>query len=777
MRHLPPSAASSALLSLILAVGGGEVHGAGEPVNPAQEVRIAPPSGQSLVPRPWRRSVFLAPQAVSALAISDDGRSIAVATMAFRHDKNFWSMTAEDGKVAFGRYLETWAPSQVTVLPEAKGFAVGLTYGPETVIASPIALFRGETDKVLYAYDRPQLGGRGWLRYGGGDWRTGWAASIPGDLFTRASDSIFASAAPDRNHAPGPAWKYEGGNWLPINLTRPFRMAASADGKVVAFGYAIHDFRGLDPQFVKRFDPASPGMVTVRSVQGAEHVFAKDLWSAGPAVAAPVAQKPPEPTAEFAGLAQDFHMSPLGLVPFRVPASLTVNADGSRVAVIEYGGHVRVGQPHILPTWSPLDPVSLLPRQRGALRVFAAPGTELVAAELPREGLFGVHVDPAAAVVWCAPMSWFARGLAGCPWLPADEDACTVFVYDLARKRWEAWWRFPDAVSDFAVHPDGSRALVSCWDGWLYLVGRDGGLQAKFHVGSPARLRFSADGRFAVAGTQDGVVQKIDREGEVIWRTKLPVAAPPTPIRDSRPVFPEVPVYSVGRLGPEHAYVGDIWLIKAPEGAILVDAGGTSATPATRRLIEAAGIDLEDVRYVLLSHSHGDHAGSAYLWRAYGAKVVAPASAALAVTWLMPTWSSYNLWVPCPIDVPLRLERAGDEVDVTLCGLTIQATFAPGHSPDSVIYSMELAGRRVIFTGDIAFDDRRPESPLGSNILHRCWGDAGLATAVVRVIEEKVLPRNPEFCFTGHSSHRDAAAVWGRILQASREALQAAGQK
>ena len=66
-------------------------------------------------------------------------------------------------------------------------------------------------------------------------------------------------------------------------------------------------------------------------------------------------------------------MSPLALVPFRMPASLAVNADGSRVAVTEYGGHVRVGQPQILPNWSPLDPVSFLPRQRGALRRLLGP--------------------------------------------------------------------------------------------------------------------------------------------------------------------------------------------------------------------------------------------------------------------------------------------------------------------------------------------------------------------------------------------------------------------
>ncbi len=180
------------------------MDGAGESVNPAQEVRIASPLERSLVPRPWRQGIFLAPQSVSALDISDDRHSIAVATMSFRHDNNFWSMTAEDGQVAWGRYLETLAPSRVTVLPEAKGFAVGLTYGPETVIASPVALFRGDNDKVLYAYDRPQLGGRGWLRYGGGDWRTGWPASVPGDTVHACKSLDLHSCESGPESRPGP---------------------------------------------------------------------------------------------------------------------------------------------------------------------------------------------------------------------------------------------------------------------------------------------------------------------------------------------------------------------------------------------------------------------------------------------------------------------------------------------------------------------------------------------------------------------------------------------
>jgi glyoxylase-like metal-dependent hydrolase (beta-lactamase superfamily II) len=277
---------------------------------------------------------------------------------------------------------------------------------------------------------------------------------------------------------------------------------------------------------------------------------------------------------------------------------------------------------------------------------------------------------------------------------------------------------------------------------------------------------------FAIAGTHEGAVVRLDVTGNEVWRKQLPATEAPPPGKGFGPVFKDVPVYSVGRTGPEHAYVGDIWLIKTTEGGILVDTGGVSALAATRERIRAAGIQPKDIRYVLLSHSHGDHAGAAYLWRAQGAKVVAPASGAFAVTGMMPTWSDYNLWVPCPIDQPLPLRRPGDEAEFTLCGVKIKAIFAPGHSPDAVVYAMELNGRRVIFTGDIAFDDRRAGMPLGSNILHRSWGDHENAARVMKIIREQILPLQPEFSFSGHSSHANAVAAWERILEASHAALQ-----
>ena len=763
-RHL--DAILTVLCPLVVAAAG--LRGVAWPAEPPPPIPIGSSPERSCVPAPLHQGTVLPPQSVSALDVSDDGRFVAVGTMACRHDRNFWLMSAETGAAAWGRYVETWAPAQVRALADGQGFAVGLTYGPVTSVGSTVGLFRNENDPIAYAYDWPLVGGRGWLRYGGGDRLTGWPASVPADLFTRAGKPLFASA--DANNSRS-VFQYDGGTPRSLNVNRPFRMAASADGKVLAFGYAVHDFRGIEPKLTRRFFDAAPrGMVTVRSAVGAAP--GKDLWVVEPAAGAAPAPRPPEPSDDFPALAEDFNLKPLALVPFRVPMSVAINGDGATVAVAEYGGHARVGRERILPNWSPRDPIAFCPRQRGLLRLFAAPGQELVNVALPADGLFDVHLDRPGTAVWCVPASWFARGLAGCPWLPADEAAHTVFVYDVAKKSWKAPWRFPDAVSDLAVRPDGQGALASCWDGGLYLLDRDGGLTARLRVGGPARVRWSADGAFAVAGTREGVVVRVNADGAEVWRKELPAAPAAAPRPGFGPVFQDVPVYAVGRTGPEHAYVGDAWLIKTAAGGILVDTGGVSAQAATRERIRAAGLDPKDIRYVLLSHSHGDHAGAAYLWRAAGAKVVAPASAAFAVTGVMPTWSDYNLWVPCPIDEPLPLKRAGDEAEVTLCGVKVKAIFAPGHSPDSVVYAMELNGRRVIFTGDIAFDDRRREMPLGSNILHRCWGDRENAARVIRVIETQVLPLEPEFGFTGHAAYPDAAAAWGRILAASRAALQ-----
>lgn len=632
---------------------------------------------------------------------------------------------------------------------------MGLAYARFTMPNPTLAFFEGEHDLPEYASDADwELA---WMRYGSGDWRTGWMASLLGDMLAAGSPRLFTvkllADGGKSHHAI--QWRGE----VAVNQ-RPWRMVAC--GKQVICGFLSADNWTTQVRGEAGLGSAGFVLAVVDGASGAVR------WKKPPLEWVPPPPLPPEPSDEFRPLADDFHLRPFAMVPFRAAMSVAAGGVSGRVACIEYGGYARIGQKQIHPHWSPRHPVWLCPPQQGWLRVFGEHGEEVACAMLPQPGLFEEQLSGRGDVAWCGPMSWFARGLAGCPWLPADPEAVQILRFDLRAGRWVSSWRFADTVADFAVHPSGESVLVSCWDGWLYLVGCDGRVIRGMEVGGPGRVRCSADGRFAVIGTQEGGVCRVDEQGRLMWRTRLPVRSPKPLKAPLAPAVAGVPVYRVGRVGPEHAYVGDIWLIKAPQGAILVDAAGTSAIADTWQRIQAAGIDPRSIRYLLLSHTHGDHLGAAYLWRSLGLKVVAPAPAALPATWMVPTLSHYGIWVPCVIDMALPLARPGDTTRFVLDGLDFEAILAPGHSVDTAVYVLELAGKRVILTGDIAFRGR-------NHILDRCWGDVPKARAVIQILRERVLPLRPEVFVGGHDARDNAARYWEEILRVSEEAVARAG--
>jgi glyoxylase-like metal-dependent hydrolase (beta-lactamase superfamily II) len=716
-----------------------------------RSVPIGEPVPRSIVPLATAQGRFLAPQAICCVDVSADGKFITVSTMSFGDEANVWQFSP-DGTLLANRRFPPWAPMQAATLPGGKALAVGLAYS--RVTSPDPTVWLGGADELLSASrneDRAEAdspdGQFARLRPGDGDWRTGWFASHLGELFLRGPNWIFKppdgflDAEGQRRQL-----RFENRNLLPTD--RALRMAASSDGRCAGFGWL-------------GFTRSLPGLPTHNDLLSVWQVNPNQrLWSVRPTAESPPTL--PNPVADFPESAKIFRLAPDALVPGYAAAALALNHDGSRVAVLEYAvwGWMRSGA--AIGNWDPpIHVLNFLPKQRGRLRVFDGAGLELFRETLPEEGLFEIGFGRDPDELWCWPTSWFARGMAGAVWLPVNTPARTVYHFALGSHTAEALV-FPDAVSDCAVSSERGAALVSCWDGRLYLLpGAEAGWQP-LKIEGTARLAWSRDGAFAVAGTETGQLLRVGQDGKVAWSKSIPVAEIKPLPEPPAEVVAGLPIFQGGRVpGGEHAYVGDIWVIKAGRNAVMVDAGGTSGFSVTQARLRALGIG--HVTHVLHTHSHGDHCGGAYLWRTLGAKIVGPKPAAFALTWLMPMLTDYGIYPPRPLDIPLPLEAPGDETDFELSGVKFHALFVPGHSFDHTVYTTELSGKRVAFTGDLGFENQ--------DILHRCWGDADKARVVLRVIHDRLLPWRPDVVFTGHGVRTNGTGFVAELIRHTDDSL------
>ena len=74
-------------------------------------------------------------------------------------------------------------------------------------------------------------------------------------------------------------------------------------------------------------------------------------------------------------------------------------------------------------------------------------------------------------------------------------------------------------------------------------------------------------------------------------------------------------------------------LITSPQGHVLIDGGLPQSAPIIRANVESLGFHMRDVKLILNSHAHYDHAGGiAELQRASGARVLASAWSAKAMS-------------------------------------------------------------------------------------------------------------------------------------------------
>jgi glyoxylase-like metal-dependent hydrolase (beta-lactamase superfamily II) len=190
------------------------------------------------------------------------------------------------------------------------------------------------------------------------------------------------------------------------------------------------------------------------------------------------------------------------------------------------------------------------------------------------------------------------------------------------------------------------------------------------------------------------------------------------PMRE--PVVPGVHEIQLQRV-KAHAIIED-------DGVTLIDTGYAGSLPRLERGLEDLGLSVRDVRRVICTHGHPDHAGSARALADVGIDVhIHPADAAnlevgVADAVRRPSRGRIFAAMTPPLDRFIPLEDG--EVLPVLGGLEVIHT--PGHTPGSVCLFSERDG--TLFVGD-ALQRRFGRVSYASNLYS---DDAPMARASVQ---------------------------------------------
>jgi hydroxyacylglutathione hydrolase len=164
----------------------------------------------------------------------------------------------------------------------------------------------------------------------------------------------------------------------------------------------------------------------------------------------------------------------------------------------------------------------------------------------------------------------------------------------------------------------------------------------------------------------------------------------------------------VGISGPWDCHV---YLVKGPEGLVLIDAGGGGSGEIIAKNIEREGFKLKDVCALLITHNHFDHScGAAELKQITGCSVYishlskellergTEQEVGLDLAKQLGIYPNEFIYRNCNVDYAVR---DGDLIKVG--GLRFQAIAVEGHSQDSICYLLEISGKRNLFAGDVLF--------------------------------------------------------------------------
>lgn len=178
------------------------------------------------------------------------------------------------------------------------------------------------------------------------------------------------------------------------------------------------------------------------------------------------------------------------------------------------------------------------------------------------------------------------------------------------------------------------------------------------------------------------------------------------------------------------------YVIGSGSNRLLVDVGWPGTSGKLLANFKRKGIALAEVRYLLATHYHPDHAGLVQELKNMGMRLMVIEGQREAIPklkqWMKPEMGYLDIDLRDNTDVTL----AGSRAFLARAGIPGEIVSTPGHSDDSVTLVLDSGDA---FTGDLQGESRADERDLAT--VHASWGK--LRAMNVRMIHPGHGPSTP----------------------------------
>src|SRR5579863_1143877 len=177
-----------------------------------------------------------------------------------------------------------------------------------------------------------------------------------------------------------------------------------------------------------------------------------------------------------------------------------------------------------------------------------------------------------------------------------------------------------------------------------------------------------------------------------------PPAAIPVPARIAADIY---------LVGQDHVSNLTYMLDCGAEGVAIIDPTYESEFERTIANVEQCGRSRKDIRWVLNTHCHVDHAMADKKFRDMGAQIAVHEADAAAIEkgtrvtgyYLVPGVKEFPR---CPVD-----RRLSDGEELRLGNKLLEVIHTPGHTPGSACFLLRLGNTNILFSGDTVLYDGR----------------------------------------------------------------------